>query len=158
MRILGTLADADVGSTVAFNYYGGSTPGARRRVKVATNDGRMIGGEDVDQGNAYRNFLVNSCRGNVYVLQEAVAVAAPSRQRRVNFVTAREQLRSAVNKLTGEQLANALVELTGARSGMYDTKTGDVVLEMPEQTFVVNGRTVTASEMAKMANQALANS
>lgn len=151
MRILRTLADADVGSTVAFNYYSGSTPGARRRVKVETNDGTYVAGTDLDK-NEYRKYLVNMQRGDVYVLQEAGTVRVVT----VNFVTARTQLRAAVDKLSGEALAKALGEMHGARSARFNSVTGNVELEVAEPTFVVNGKTVTATEMAEMARKALA--
>jgi hypothetical protein len=140
MGTLQSLRDAQPGQTVQFIYAGGSNPGSLRTLEVQENDGYSVLGLDKDKGE-FRQFRINQASN--------VQVVSPGRVKAVYFVDARNHIKSAVEKLTGEQLAESYGKLVGAPA-RWNAVTASVEVTLPEPTVTVNGVVFNKAQLQKL--------
>lgn len=152
MRPLQSLEQARVGETVAFVYFGGSTPaGGNRSVTITDMLEDRIIGTDNHKSETRSYLFVHALEVSVtkerYILPiaeavcESVAPVVPTGLRHitedVSFVDVQGELHDAINELTIEELADVARDFGGHDTCEANSSTGLITLGdyKPEPRF-----------------------
>lgn len=135
------------GDIIRFIYNNGSNPGSIRTVEVSEIDGLHIKGVDLDI-NEPRCFLTYHIAPAVELIgNKNEDRAIPMRQVSVHFTNAAKEVVEAT------KMADSLALMYGAligRETVFNSKTGCLEYEVPQQTFVVNGEVLTLDELRQL--------
>jgi hypothetical protein len=119
------LTDALKSQCLSFVYYGGSTPGSKRQVRVEEVYDDSILAYDLDK-MATRRFL-NREASHVQLIP--VMPTPPNTvEKRIGFDDVRRELRSQIDSLTAEELTQACKSAGLCEDATFDSNTGEVVM------------------------------
>ena len=132
VKVLQSLAEANVGEIIRFRYHGGENPGTFRTVRVGEVNFSTIVGTDLDK-EAVRQYSFESADTIRMVGPTPAVLKSDGRkvieETCVSFVDARLSLHSQIDAMNGDSLAEVFCETEKCDAGRFEAQSGMIVVE-----------------------------